>query len=64
MYWKSLISEKNSLKVNRVSNTSTGYIVNNINVVGLTSGSNCSVLNTYKCPDLHVDNIAVKNTDY
>ena len=63
MYWKSLISEKNSLKVNRVSNTSTGYIVNNINVVGLTSGSNCSVLNTYKCPGpTCVDNIAVKNT--
>ena len=36
MYWKSLISEKNSLNVNRASNTSTAYIVTNINVVGLT----------------------------
>ena len=63
MYWKSLISEENSLNVNKVRPSSTAYMVNNINVVGLTSGPNCSVLNTYKCPGpTCVDNIAVKNT--
>ena len=64
MYEKSLIGQENSLKnVNRISNTSPAYVVNNINVVGLTNGSNCSDLNTYKCPGpTCVDNIAVKNT--